>query len=120
MKSKIPSISAGVITLLLVASATYLYLRDKAAEVKKTELLCKKGYSMTLRYYAPDKNGLLSKLSLTVSKDSTANTYEMNSTMSASGAKFETTKTNYFLWEHQGTFLFGKDDQNITECKERQ
>ena len=108
------------ITLLAIIIFTIIFIKARKSDeaVKIIKLKCANGYTMMLKYHEPDKNGVLSKLSLTVITDNEKNLYEMDTAMSASGAKFETQGDKYFLWEHQGTFMFGKGEENITDCRE--
>jgi uncharacterized membrane protein YgcG len=118
------------IAVLFIIAMVFLKFKNKASagNNKETvvELSCPDGYTMTAKYYAPDKNGILSKLSLTVIKDNKKDLYEMNTAMSASGAKFETSggsggsggsNGEYFLWEHQGDFMFGQGYKTIVTCR---
>ncbi|MEI6080264.1 MAG: hypothetical protein WCQ53_06495 [bacterium] len=111
-----------IIVVFVVISLifTLIFLNPKSKDKAKTiELDCTNGYTMLAKYHTPDGNGIFSKLSLVIIKDNKKDSYEMNTAMSASGAKFETSNSEYFLWEHQGIFRFGRSGQDITECKQR-
>ena len=111
-----------IIVVFVVISLifTLIFLNPKSRDKARTiDLSCTNGYTMLAKYHTPDKNGVFSKLSLMVTKDNQKDSYEMNTAMSASGAKFETNDSEYFLWEHQGIFKFGRSEQDVTECKQR-
>lgn len=81
-------------------------------------LSCDNGYEIIATYHTPDNTGVLSKVSLIV-KATKENLYDMNSVIAASGAKFETSDQKYFFWEHQGSFIFGEEDNTLTKCYEK-
>lgn len=51
-----------------------------------------------------------------VKNETTGKTYDMKTTVSASGAKYQDKDGNFF-WEHQGEFIFGKGDQDLVQGK---
>ncbi|MEI6092541.1 MAG: MliC family protein [bacterium] len=112
-----------VLSTILTAWLTYKYIFTPTKDeinVTTLTLTCSNGYKITAKYHTPDENGVLSKVSLKVSKDNINNPYEMDSVIAASGAKFETSDEKYFFWEHQGTFVFGIDEENsLAECFEK-
>lgn len=121
MKKKIliiiTCVAATTIGLLI-----YNFSRTHAGkEIDKItlHLSCNNSYEITATYHTPDETGVLSKVSLTIQEKSKQNSYEMNSVISASGAKFETSDQKYFFWEHQGTFIFGEEDNTLAECSEK-
>jgi hypothetical protein len=113
------------ILFIILLSFYWFYRQNSLKTVNPSEsgkvvnLLCSSGYEMKARYSAPDKNGILIKLSLTVGKDGTTTVYDMAPAMSGSGSKFETEDQKYSLWEHQGEFTFSIDGVDQSVCTEK-
>ena len=81
-------------------------------------LVCDNGYDISAIYYEPDSEGILSKLSLKISKAGKTDAVEMIPAIAASGAKFETPDGQLSFWEHQGEFTLGKGDKNVSVCRQ--
>jgi len=92
------------------------------SETRPTEnrlvLVCDNGYDISAIYYAPNSEGILSKLSLKISKAGKTDAVEMIPAIAASGAKFETPDGQLSFWEHQGEFTLGKGDKNVSVCRQ--
>jgi len=84
------------------------------------ELSCDNGYSMTAKYYEPDKGGIMTRLSLSVFKDGNTVLYDLFPAMSGSGAKLETKDQKHSIWEHQGEFTFAVNGVDTAVCQEKQ
>ncbi len=81
------------------------------------QLICTQGYSAEAIYYAPNKNGVMEKLLLNMTKDGVKTQYYMIPALSASGAKFETKTGDFSFWEHQDEFTLAKSGETITVCR---
>jgi membrane-bound inhibitor of C-type lysozyme len=116
-----------VISFALLSCAENNLLRlNQADEAQKESgvaesrlvLDCDNGYRISAIYYAPDSEGVLSKLSLKISQAGKTDTVEMIPAIVASGAKFETTDGQWTFWEHQGEFTLGTGDNNVSVCRQ--
>lgn len=122
---KIPGIVFSILFIsIVIAFGIYvfrffktMYPSDKEVLVK---LSCNNGYEMKARYYMPDEKGILTKLALTVKKDEQSVVYNMTSTLSASGSKFETQNKRFSFWEHQGEFTFAIDNIDVSVCTQKE
>lgn len=93
------------------------YKETRAAE-NRLVLFCDNGYDISAIYYAPNSEGILSKLSLKISKAGKTDAVEMIPAITASGAKFETHDGHLSFWEHQGEFTLGIGDKNVSVCRQ--
>jgi len=95
----------------------------KDTDIKKetvVELTCDNGASMTAKYYEPDENGIMMRVSLSIYKDGNTVLYDLFPAMSGSGARFETKDQSHSFWEHQGTFTYAVDGIDTAVCQEKQ
>jgi len=118
-------ITLFIIFLVVLITAFWVYKLDifksksKSKTETKVELSCDDDSTMTAKYYAPDKEGIMTRLTLSVTDSEVKSDYDMIPAMSASGAKYETSDQVYSFWEHQGEFTFRMNDNIIAVCKEK-
>ncbi|MEQ1528983.1 MAG: MliC family protein [Methylococcales bacterium] len=84
----------------------------------KLALVCDNGYAITANYHSPDAEGLMTKLSLEISKEGKTEKLDMVPAIAASGAKFETPDQKTSFWEHHDEFTLAINDQDVSVCKE--
>lgn len=91
---------------------------DKKINSKSTSvsLVCSSQYKILATYYEPNNSGIMQKLKIVVMKDGKEENYDMVQSVSASGARFETSDKVFSLWEHQGEFNFAKNEAIIANC----
>jgi len=93
---------------------------DPSAEPaeNKVALVCDNGYAIEANYYSPDADGIMSKLTLVVTKADKTDKFELIPAVAASGAKFETPDQKISFWESLEEFTLAIDDQDVSVCKE--
>jgi hypothetical protein len=87
-------------------------------KTNKLVLSCDNAYDIKAVYHSPDADGILSKLSLEITKDGKTEKLEMVPAIAASGAKFETEDQSQSFWEHQDEFTLTKGDTDLSVCQE--
>ena len=121
---KIPGIIFSILfACILFAFGIYVFRFFKTVYPSDKQIVvnlsCNRGYEMKARYYKPDENGILTQLSLTVKKDDQSVVYDMATTLSGSGSKFETQNKRFSFWEHQGEFTFAIDNRDTSVCTDK-
>lgn len=79
-------------------------------------LSCDNDYDLSLSFYQPNEEGVMTGLSVMGTDGEEMFNYVMVPAISASGAKYQTEDEVYVMWEHQGTFELSKNEEVIATC----